>query len=315
MRTNQQTTLKGAAVLSGIGVHSGNPVAITLRPASANHGIAFLRTGMASGNDRLIKAHHACVSATELCTVIGDVDSGAVATIEHLMSAFYGLGVDNVLVEIDGPEMPILDGSALPFVKAIDAVGIAQTGTARRWIKVLRHVRIEAGSAFAELRPIDRGFRLDVEIDFESPVIGRSRKAMDLTAAAYRREIAPARTFGMMKDVERYWKAGFALGASLENTVAVGETDVVNPEGLRFSDEFVRHKFLDAVGDLALAGLPLQGAYRSYCGGHRMNVGILEALFADRANYAIVEAQGTRRETALAEFGAGLGIAAFAGDL
>ena len=130
MRTNQQTTLKAPATLSGIGVHSGNPVAITLHPAPANHGIAFLRTGMPTGNDRLIKAHHACVSATELCTVIGDVESGAVATIEHLMSALYGLGIDNVLVEIDGPEMPILDGSALPFVQAIDAVGIATCGAA-----------------------------------------------------------------------------------------------------------------------------------------------------------------------------------------
>ncbi|HEX8418145.1 MAG TPA: UDP-3-O-acyl-N-acetylglucosamine deacetylase [Methylobacterium sp.] len=315
MRTNQQTTLKASATLHGIGVHSGNPVAITLKPAPGNHGIAFLRTGVQTGNDRLIKAHHACVSATELCTVIGDVESGAVATIEHLMSALYGLGVDNVLVEIDGPEMPILDGSARPFVEAIDGVGLAQCGVLRRWIKVLRPVRIEQDRAFAELRPIDRGFRLDVEIDFDSPVIGRSRKAMDLTPASYRREIAPARTFGLMRDVERYWKAGFALGASLENTVAVGENAVINPEGLRYADEFVRHKFLDAVGDLALAGLPIQGAYRSYCGGHRMNVGILTKLFADRANYAIVEAQSTRRETALAEFGAGLGIAAFAGDL
>jgi UDP-3-O-[3-hydroxymyristoyl] N-acetylglucosamine deacetylase len=270
---------------------------------------------MPTGNDRLIKAHHACVSATELCTVIGDVQTGAVATIEHLMSALYGLGLDNVLVEIDGPEMPILDGSARPFVQAIDAVGLATCGAARRWIKVLRPVRIEVDRAFAELRPIDRGFRLDVEIDFENPVIGRSRKAMDLTASAYRREIAGARTFGMMRDVERYWKAGFALGASLENTVAVGETAVVNPEGLRYADEFVRHKFLDAVGDLALAGLPIQGAYRSYCGGHRMNVGVLTALFSDRSNYAIVEAASPRRETSLAEFGSSLGLAAFAGDL
>ena len=231
------------------------------------------------------------------------------------MSALYGLGVDNALIEIDGPEMPILDGSALPFVQAIDQVGIATCNTPRRWLKILRHVRIETGTSFAELRPIDRGFRVDVEIDFESPVIGRSRKAMDLSPASYRREIAGARTFGMMRDVERYWKAGFALGASLENTVAVGETAVVNPEGLRFQDEFVRHKILDAIGDLALAGLPIQGAYRSYCGGHRMNVGVLSALFADRANYAIVEAQGSRRETVLAELGVGLSIAAFAGDL
>jgi len=315
MRTNQQTTLKAPTTLTGIGVHSGNPVEIVLHPAPANHGIAFLRTGTPTGNDRIIKAHHACVSATELCTVVGDVETGAVATIEHLMSAFYGLGIDNALVEIDGPEMPILDGSAKPFVEAIDRAGTASCGAARRWIKVLRPVRIETGRAFAELRPIDRGFRLDVEIDFESQVIGRSRKAMDLTPASYRREIAGARTFGMMKDVERYWKAGFALGASLENTVAVGDAAVVNPEGLRFPDEFVRHKILDAVGDLALAGLPIQGAYRSYCGGHRMNVGVLSALFADRANYAIVEAATPRREAALAELGAGLGLAAFAADL
>ena len=315
MRTHKQTTLKGPATLSGIGVHSGNPAEITIRPAPANHGIAFLRTGTTHGNDRLIKAHHALVSATELCTVLGDIETGAVATVEHLMSALYGLGVDNALVEIDGPEMPILDGSALPFVKAIDRIGIANCGASRRWIKVLRHVRVETGQSFAELRPIDRGFRLDVEIDFESPVIGRSRKAMDLSPASYRREIAGARTFGMMRDVERYWKAGFALGASLENTVAVGESAVVNPEGLRFPDEFVRHKILDAIGDLALAGLPIQGAYRSYCGGHRMNVGVLSALFADRSNYAIVEAQGSRRETVLSELGVGLGIAAFAGEL
>ncbi len=157
--------------------------------------IAFLRTGTTHGNDRLIKAHHALVSATELCTVLGDVETGAVATVEHLMSALFGLGVDNALIEIDGPEMPILDGSALPFVQAIDQVGIATCDTPRRWLKILRHVRIETGTSFAELRPIDRGFRLDVEIDFESPVIGRSRKAMDLSPATYRREIAGARTF------------------------------------------------------------------------------------------------------------------------
>ena len=314
MRTNNQTTLKAAATLTGVGVHSGNPAAITIRPAPANHGIAFLRTGTPLGNDRLIKAHHALVSATELCTVIGDVETGAVATIEHLMSALFGLGIDNALIEIDGPELPILDGSAKLFVEAIDAVGLASCSAPKRWLKVLRPVRIEVGRAFAELRPIDRGFRLDVEIDFDNPVIGRSRKAMDLSPASYRREVAEARTFGMMKDVERYWKAGFALGASLENTVAVGENGVVNPEGLRFPDEFVRHKILDAVGDLALAGLPIQGAYRSYCGGHRMNVGVLSALFSDRANYAIVEAAGTRQGT-LVELGASLGLAAFAADV
>ncbi|WP_298952617.1 UDP-3-O-acyl-N-acetylglucosamine deacetylase [uncultured Methylobacterium sp.] len=315
MRTSQQTTLRSAVSLTGIGVHSGNPASITLHPAQAHHGIAFLRTGFAEGRDRLIQAHHAQVSATELCTVIGDRHTGAVATIEHLMSALYGLGIDNALVEIDGPEMPILDGSSAPFVAAIDEAGTASCGAPRRVIKVLKAVRAEKGRAFAELRPHERGFRLDVEIDFESPVIGRSRKAVDLTPALYRREISRARTFGMMRDVERYWKAGFALGASLENTVAVGEGGVVNPEGLRYPDEFVRHKILDAVGDLALAGLPIQGAYHSYCGGHGLNVAVLDALFADRANYAIVEGAGARREPALAEVGVALGAAVYAPDL
>ncbi|MBY0295201.1 MAG: UDP-3-O-acyl-N-acetylglucosamine deacetylase [Methylobacterium sp.] len=315
MRTSQQTTLRSAVSLSGIGVHSGNPVGITLHPREANDGIEFLRTGMPGGRDRLIKAHHSQVSATELCTVIGDRHTGAVATIEHLMSALRGLGIDNVLVEIDGPEMPILDGSSAPFVAAIDSVGIASCGAPRRFIKVLKPVRAEKGRAFAELRPYERGFRLDVEIDFESPVIGRSRKSLDLTPAVYRREIARARTFGMMRDVERYWKAGFALGASLENTVAVGDGGVVNPEGLRYPDEFVRHKLLDAVGDLALAGLPILGAYRSYCGGHGLNVAVLDALFADRTSYALVEGASARREPVLADLGAALGAAAYAPDL
>ncbi|KMO13919.1 UDP-3-O-acyl-N-acetylglucosamine deacetylase [Methylobacterium platani] len=315
MRTSQQTTLRSAAGLSGIGVHSGNPVSITLHPAEANHGIAFLRTGLANGRDRLIQAHHAQVSATELCTVIGSRETGAVATIEHLMSALYGLGIDNCLVEIDGPEMPILDGSAGPFVTAIEAVGTTSCGTPRRFIKVLKTVRTEKGRAYSELRPFERGFHLDVEIDFESPVIGRSRKALTLTPAAYRREIARARTFGMMRDVERYWKAGFALGASLENTVAVGDGGVVNPEGLRYPDEFVRHKLLDAVGDLALAGLPILGAYQSFCGGHGLNVAVLTALFADRSNYAIVEGAAARREPVFAEFGVGLGAAVYAPEL
>ncbi|ACL62172.1 UDP-3-O-acyl-N-acetylglucosamine deacetylase [Methylobacterium nodulans] len=315
MRSSQQTTLRSTVSLTGIGVHSGNPVSITLHPREAHEGVEFLRTGMPNGLDRLIKAHHSQVSATELCTVIGDRHTGAVATIEHLMSALSGLGLDNVLVEIDGPEMPILDGSSAPFVAAIDSAGIVSCGAPRRFIKILRPIRAEKGRAFSELRPYERGFRLDVEIDFESPVIGRSRKALDLTPASYRREIARARTFGMMRDVERYWKAGFALGASLENTVAVGDGGVVNPEGLRYPDEFVRHKLLDAVGDLALAGLPILGAYQSYCGGHALNVAVLDALFANRANYAIVEGTGTRREPVLAEFGVGLGVAAYAPDL
>ncbi len=300
MKFAKQTTLRDRVTLTGNGVHSNAPVQIVLHPADAHHGIVFLRTGIEGGRERLIEARHVGVSATELCTVLGDTDSGSVATIEHLMSALMGLGVDNVLVEIDGPEMPIMDGSAARFVDAIDSVGTVAQSAPRRFVKVLRPVRVEQGRAFAELHPFERGFRLDVEIDFDSPVIGRQRRVYELDASTYRRDIARARTFGFMRDVERLWKAGYALGASLDNTVAVADEGVVNPEGLRYQDEFVRHKLLDAIGDLALAGHSILGEYRSYCGGHRMNVAVLEALFADRANYAIVEAGG-RREAGYAD--------------
>ncbi|MFC1459346.1 UDP-3-O-acyl-N-acetylglucosamine deacetylase [Microvirga arabica] len=285
-----QATLSAPVTLVGIGVHSGDQVKMILHPAEVNHGIAFLRTGLPDGMDRLIDARHLAVTATELCTVIGDRETGAVATIEHLIAAFSGLNIDNVLVEIDGPEVPILDGSSAPFVDAIDQAGITVQGAPRRYLKVLKPVRVVQGKAFAELLPNDRAFRLDVEIDFATPVIGRQRKAMDLSPSIFRREISQARDFGFMRDVEKLWSAGFALGASLENTVVIGDDGIMNPDGLRYADEFVRHKLLDAVGDLSLAGLPLLGTYRSYCGGHRMNFSVLEALFSNRSNYAVVDA-------------------------
>ena len=314
MKQSQQTTLRTSVTLAGIGVHSGDDVKIVLHPAEANHGVVFLRNGLPSGRDRLIDARHLSVTATELCTVVGDPETGAVATIEHLMAALYGLGVDNVLIEIDGAEVPILDGSAMPFVAAIDQAGIVMAPAPRRYIKVLKPVRVSQGRGFSELRPHERGFRIDVEIDFDNPVIGRQRRALDVAPAAFRREVARARTFGFMRDVERLWKAGFALGASLENTVAIGDDAIINPEGLRYADEFVRHKMLDAVGDLALAGLPLLGAYRSYCGGHRLNFAVLEALFSSRSNYTIVDA-GSRRESGYSELGHGTAVAVYAADM
>ena len=314
MKQSQQTTLRAAVSLLGVGVHSGDEVKIVLHPAEAGHGIAFLRTGLPGGVDRIIDARHLAVTATELCTVIGDRESGAVATIEHLMAALSGLGVDNVLVEIDGPEVPILDGSSAPFIDAIDQVGIVALSASRRYLKVLKPVRVTQGKAFAELLPNERSFRLDVEIDFPTPVIGRQRKAVELSPSVFRRDVSRARTFGFMRDVEKLWAAGFALGASLDNTVAIGDDGVINPEGLRYGDEFVRHKILDAVGDLSLAGFPLLGTYRSYCGGHRLNFSVLEALFSSRANYTIVEA-GIRRESGYAEIGGGLAVPAYAPEI
>jgi UDP-3-O-[3-hydroxymyristoyl] N-acetylglucosamine deacetylase len=314
MKQTQQTTLRAPVILAGVGVHSGREVKVVLHPAEADHGVVFLRTGLPGGRDRLIEARHLAVTATELCTVIGQPESGAVATVEHLMSALSGLGVDNVLVEVDGAELPILDGSAAPFVTAIEQVGVVSVRAPRRYLKVLKPIRVTRGRAVAELQPNTRGFRLDVEIDFDNPIIGRQRRVFDLTAATYRKEISRARTFGFIGDVEKLWKAGFALGASLDNTVAIGESAVINPEGLRFADEFVRHKVLDAVGDLALAGYPLLASYHSYCGGHRLNFSVLEALFSDRSNYAIVES-GARREVGYAEIATGIAVPAFAPDV
>jgi UDP-3-O-[3-hydroxymyristoyl] N-acetylglucosamine deacetylase len=292
-----QTTLRSRAILKGAGVHSNAPVRVVLHPAEANNGITFLRTGLAGGRERIIDAIWSNVSMTELCTVIGDPADASVSTVEHLLAALSALGVDNCMVEIDGPEVPILDGSSAEFVAAIRKVGIEELAAPRRYLKVLKPVRVEHGRAFSELRPSDKGFRLEVEIDFETGLIGRQKKVVDLDGRVFERDIARARTFGFMRDVERLWKAGFALGASLENTVALDDERVLNPEGLRWSDEFVRHKTLDAIGDLALSGAPIIGTYRSYCGGHKMNVAVLAALFADKSAYEFVEAP-TRREGA-----------------
>jgi UDP-3-O-[3-hydroxymyristoyl] N-acetylglucosamine deacetylase len=314
MKQTVQATLRSPVVLSGPGVHSGKIVNLHLHPARANHGLVFLRTGLPGGHDRLIEARHASVTATELCTVVGERESGAVATIEHLMSALSGLGVDNALLEVDGPEIPILDGSAAAFVEAIDSVGLARSRAPRRYLKVLKPVRVEKGQGFAELLPNARNFRLDVEIDFTNPIIGRQRKVIDLTPETYRRDIARARTFGFIGDVEKLWKAGFARGAAREKTRARGEHHKRKTEGLRFADEFVRHKVLDAVGDLALSGTPMLATYRSYCGGHRLNCAVLDELFSCRSNYAIVDGTA-RRETGYAEIGNGIAVPAFAPDI
>lgn len=297
--SDRQTTLAGSVSLTGIGVHSGDAATVTLHPADAGTGIVFLGQNRQTGEDIEIPAHWRAVSATSLCTVLGDPAAGGVSTVEHLMAALRGLGVDNVAVELDGPEMPIMDGSSAEFVAAIDQVGLRRLGAARRYLRIKKTVRVDQGNAWCELRPFD-GCRFDVTIDFDAEVIGRQRLVLDLTPDAFRKELARARTFGSVQDVEKLWSLGFALGSSLENSVAISEGRVVNPEGTRWADEFVRHKMLDAVGDLGLAGLPLIGAYHSYKGGHRMNHAILVELFesAGRDAFEIVEGSFGRERVA-----------------
>jgi len=283
----EQTTLGGSISIAGIGVHSGSPVRITLFPAPAGNGIQFRRTNLPNGAARTYRAHVDHVGQTELCTVLGDAERGQVATVEHLMAALRGLGVDNAVVSVDSDEMPIMDGSALQFVEAIDAVGVVKLSAPRSVLKVLKPVRVEHDRAWGELLPYAKGFRLEVEIDFAHAAIGRQSLALDLTPRAFRRELAFARTFGFMKDFEKLSKLGLARGSALDNTVVLDDARVVNPEGSRGHDEFVRHKTLDAVGDLALAGLPIQGLYRSYCGGHKLNIAMVRALYADPTAWTV----------------------------
>ncbi|OKL45616.1 UDP-3-O-acyl-N-acetylglucosamine deacetylase [Pseudovibrio exalbescens] len=312
-RVEKQTTLADSVTLNGIGVHSGGPASVTLHPADANTGILFQRS--TPDGDVEIVGTWQSVSATALCTVLGDPSHGGVSTVEHLMAAFRGLGVDNAIVEIDGPEMPIMDGSASAFVEAIDATGLVSLNAGRRYIRIKKPVRVVQGDQWSELRPYD-GQRFNITIDFDIALIGVQKLDIELTPDAFRNEIARARTFGSVQDVEKLWKLGFQMGSSLENSVALDGDRVLNPEGTRWPDEFVRHKALDAVGDLALAGLPIMGEYRSYKGGHRMNHNVLVELFKNPDAFEIVEASEVAKRSRVSEKGhaeliGGLQAAAF----
>jgi UDP-3-O-[3-hydroxymyristoyl] N-acetylglucosamine deacetylase len=308
---SRQTTIGREIELSGTGVHSGAPVSLVLHPAEADTGFRFLVTK----RGRIISEIPADVRYVKnltLCTVLGDDSGVTVGTVEHLLAALRGLNVDNCYIEIDAREVPIMDGSAAPFVAAIDGVGIRELSHPRKFLKVLRPVRVEDGSSWGELAP-HSSFHLDVEIEFNTSLIGRQRLALDMNAGAFRNEVSQARTFGFMRDVESLWKAGLALGASLDNTIALGDEKIMNADGLRYPQEFVRHKMLDAVGDLALAGAPIVGSYRSVRGGHRLNARVLQALFADAEAWTIVRAPWVR-ETVPMNVSLGVAAVTYAAD-
>jgi UDP-3-O-[3-hydroxymyristoyl] N-acetylglucosamine deacetylase len=290
MKGAKQTTLRHPVAVSGIGVHSGLPVTLTLHPADDDAGIVFQRIAADGSIEREIRADVRAVTATEFATVLGDAKGPLCSTAEHLLAALRGLYVDNVVVEIDGPEVPIMDGSAAAFVDAIDQAGLTARALPRRYIEVIKPVSVSKDGACGELRPYQHGFRVEAEIDFDHPLIGQQALSLDIEPDTFRREIARARTFGFMRDVSKLWSAGYALGASFENTLVVSEDRVLNPDGLRFADEFVRHKVLDAIGDLALAGQPLLAAYKTVCGGHKLNHAVLSALMSDRSAWRVVEA-------------------------
>ena len=317
MQAGRQTTLREQVSIAGIGVHSGSPVTVTLHPAEADTGVVFWRIGIDGQKDRELSANFRSVTATEFATVLGDRNGPAVSTTEHVLAALFGLGIDNAIVEVDGPEVPIMDGSAAPFVDAIDQAGVTTMSARRRYIKVLKPVRVNADDGcYGELRPHLRGLRIETEIEFNHPLIGRQQFALDVEPNLFRRELARARTFGFMRDVTKLWSAGYALGASFENTVVIAAERILNVEGMRFPDEFVRHKAVDAIGDLALAGAPLIGAYRSVRGGHKLNHAVVTALMADRSAWAYGEMEEpVRRVRGHADLAVGFAAPAYGPDV
>ena len=284
-----QTTLKESVEFTGVGVHSGKPVTMTLHPADADMGVVFSVIDN-KHNSFDIPGNVNSVSATDLCTVLGDPSGVFVATVEHLMAALFAHGVDNVIVELDAAEVPVMDGSSSVFIKAFESVGLELLAATRCYLRVKKPVRVDMGASWGEFIPYN-GTRFEVEIDFESEAIGRQKFASDMNSDVFRDEISRARTFGFMKDVERLWAAGFALGSSLDNSVVIGDDNkVINPEGLRYKDEFVRHKTLDAIGDLALCGAQILGCFRSYRGGHRLNSLVLQKLLSEKDAFEFVGA-------------------------
>lgn len=280
-----QTTLMRDVTMVGTGLHSGRPVRMVIRPAE-DSGIRFRRVDI-SDRDSVIPADYSLVSDTTLCTQLTNVAGVSVSTVEHLMAAFSGCGVHNALVDLDGPEVPIMDGSAKRFVKAIERAGIRELSVPLTALEMVRPVRLVEGGVRAELLPAST-FRVDFRIDFSEPAIGRQSQSFELANGTFVHELADSRTFCRRADVEMMQQAGLALGGSLENAIVVDGDRVLNPGGLRRSDEFVRHKMLDAVGDLALAGMPIIGIYKGLRAGHGVTNRLLRKVFATPDAWRVV---------------------------
>jgi UDP-3-O-[3-hydroxymyristoyl] N-acetylglucosamine deacetylase len=264
---------------AGVGVHSGAHVRMALTPASVDTGIVFVRSDVRNV-DNVVRAHADNVADTRNCTTIRNGHGVEVATIEHLMSACAGLGIDNLIVELDGPELPILDGSSAPFVQVLTNAGLREQHGPQRVIRIVEPIEVRMGAKSAALLPAEdyEGLDIDVTIRFADPAIGVQNRRVHLSAETFLNEIADARTFGFLSDVDMMRAAGLGRGASMANVVVVDSGKVVNPEGLRFDDEFVRHKMLDAIGDLAMAGAPICGRFVADQPGHALNARLVRAL-------------------------------------
>lgn len=306
-RSGMQHTLRASIGCVGVGLHSGVKTALTLHPAEADSGIRFQRKDQ--GGDAPIQALFDQVSDTTMCTTIGRRDGAFVGTIEHLMAALAAMEIDNVLIEIDGPEIPIMDGSSRPFLFLIECAGIAEQDQPRHWIEILKPVTVTAHGKSARLEPalplaidadpasVER-FEVACRIEFDHPLIKSQSMVHAMTPERFKTDIAAARTFGFAERVEELWSRGLALGGSLKNAVVVSRDKVLNEDGLRFEDEFVRHKVLDCIGDLYLAGGPIIGRFVGDCAGHAMHNKLLRALFADPTAWRLVTEADTDQEAA-----------------
>ncbi|HJS34139.1 MAG TPA: UDP-3-O-acyl-N-acetylglucosamine deacetylase [Pseudoxanthomonas sp.] len=275
----QQRTLKNVIRATGVGLHSGEKVYMTLRPAPVNTGIVFRRVDLEPVVE--IPASAGLVTETTLCTGL-TCEGAKVQTVEHLMSAMAGLGVDNAYVELSSAELPIMDGSAGPFVFLIQSAGITEQDAPKRFIRITRPIEVTEGDKVARFEPYD-GFKLGFTVKFDHPMIptSQSRAEVDFSTGAYIKEVARARTFGFMRDLEYMRERNLGLGGSMDNAIVLDEFRVLNEDGLRYTDEFVRHKILDAIGDLYLAGRPILGAYEGFKSGHALNNKLVRALLAE----------------------------------
>ncbi len=289
---NQRTIAKKVSV-TGIGIHSGKKVTLTLHPAEADFGIQFKRIDIP--NAPILKANAETVGATENNTTIG-AGANAVHTVEHLLSSFYGFGIDNVFCEIDGPEVPIMDGSGASFVFLLKETGIATLNKSKKFLIVLEKVRVEVDDKWAEIEPSSK-LIIDSTIVFAHPVIKSQNKIFEFSCENYINEIGRARTFGLLKDVDALKRKGLIKGGSLDNAIVLDDYKVVNPEGLRFMDEFVRHKILDTVGDISLLGYEIAGKITTFKSGHNLHNLLCRKLLATPSAYEIVSAASLERET------------------
>ncbi|HPE47569.1 MAG TPA: UDP-3-O-acyl-N-acetylglucosamine deacetylase [Hyphomonas sp.] len=302
---DMQQTIERPAMCAGIGVHSGEKSRLVLKPATAGTGVVFRRTDL-TGRDALIRAHAENVSDTRMNTTLSNEDGVSVAVVEHLMAAVSGLGIDNLLVEIDGPEVPIMDGSSAVFCELLLQAGIRTQSASRRRIRILETVEIVDGEKRASLSPSpDQHLTMRARIEYDNNVIGIQQMALRLAPGMFARNLAFARTYGFARDVDMLRSMGLARGGSLDNAVVVDGEEIMNPEGLRTEDEFVRHKMLDAVGDLMLAGAPIAGAYDAVRPGHALNNQLVRKLLATpsawcwESDEAEAEASGARARAAL----------------